>query len=278
MTQAALPVSDVSNSGWSPVPIYAQIDTPSPPDTTWVTASASGAIFVVQLQPLAPPVAGPQTLTIRARGVAPGVGQVTYFLLQGTALGADIVAARTVQPGPAFDAYDLTLTEQEVDLIVDYTNLRVMVVVGGFGSGSLGSPSGSLSGSGPPGTCVGDCGYRGAITLTVSGCNCPGGGIDGSFTLTYQGINADGMLTWQSGSIANPCGQSLPMGYLLWYNPNTGCYIQGYHGTCGPGDGVDQGTGTPGYVYSCTPLHIQWVWFSGSCPGCGYPITVVATE
>lgn len=74
MTQKARPAADILNDGWSPTPIYAQIDEAPPDDEDFVADSPFVAEFVVQLARLAPPVVGPDevahTLTVRLAGPA----------------------------------------------------------------------------------------------------------------------------------------------------------------------------------------------------------------
>ena len=164
--QAATPLADVAISNWSPAPLYARINGASPNDSSFVSCPLPpGGSFDVRLAPLAPPggCAAPQTLTVRIEKTDAGVALVTFFLLQAGPGGVVTVAARSVTPTQAFVGYQLTLTQAEIDLITDYTNLRVRVLAGGPGTGSYGSAG---SGSGGP---VCPCPLSTTFTFTLSG-------------------------------------------------------------------------------------------------------------
>jgi hypothetical protein len=158
VTQKARPASDVSNDGWTPTPVYAQINEATPDDSTFVTAPTYEGPFEVQLAPLAAPYAGASaftpTLTIRLAG--PGI--VMVELLQDETL----IAVGLFDPAPGFAAYTLTLSPDDAARIVYPPNgndpdLRVRVT-------PLDSGSGSGSGS-----CVA-CLERLAVTRDSSGC------------------------------------------------------------------------------------------------------------
>ena len=164
MIQIGIPaLASVVNTGWSPPPVYAQIDAVNspPPDDSYVACTLPpGGTFEVQIAPLARPITGTHTLRVRLDQVGSNVALVSFFLLQG----GQVIAGRSVVPGTTFTTYELTLTEVEVDLITDYTNLRLRVVAilpgsaSGSGSGpgsGLGSGSGSRPGSVPPGSAPG---------------------------------------------------------------------------------------------------------------------------
>jgi hypothetical protein len=129
MPQTARPRSDVSDTGWTPQPVAPQLNEVVPNDASLVTSSANpqGDTFEVKLDALAWPDNGPQTLTVRlqATGSTP-FPNVIVLLLQGTA----IIAYRTVQPTATFTNYDFALTQAEIDLITDYTNLHLRVTAG----------------------------------------------------------------------------------------------------------------------------------------------------
>jgi hypothetical protein len=147
MTQVARPAADVSNSGWSPTPLYAHINTASPNDGAPIScALPPGGSFEVALAPAARPITGTHTLTVRFQKTDPTVSLLTFSLLQGPEPGASVIAARSVLPTQAFTDYALALTEQEVDLIADYSKLLLRVLAGGAG-GSPGSGSGGASGA-----------------------------------------------------------------------------------------------------------------------------------
>ena len=115
------PVSDVSNVNWGPTPLSPYIGTPAPDDPNPIaTPVPPGGQFVVQLSPAARPITGLHTLTVRFDQIGAGANLVTFALLQGN----QTIAARSVQPTGAFINYSLVLTEDEVDLISDYTYLR----------------------------------------------------------------------------------------------------------------------------------------------------------
>jgi hypothetical protein len=190
MTQVARPAADVSNSGWSPTPLYAQINTPSPNDGAPISCTLPrGGTFEVALAPMARPITGTHTLTVRFRNTDPTVSLVTFSLLQGPEPGASLVSARSVAPTQGFVSYDLTLREQEVDLITDYSKLLLRVLAGGAGSGSgSGSAVSKLSGSGSgQGVTVPCCTTTLPLTLhatVANGSNCPNAG--NSFPVTYN--------------------------------------------------------------------------------------------
>lgn len=109
MTQKARPAADISTSGWSPTPVYDEIDEAIPNDALYVEAGTSAAVFTVKLARLAAPVAGPDesshALTVRIDGPSP----VLVELLQGTTL----IASRVCDAPDGFDDYTLTLTRAE---------------------------------------------------------------------------------------------------------------------------------------------------------------------
>ncbi len=161
MTQKARPAADVSNDGWTPTPVYAQLNEAVPDDGTFVTAPAQGGSFIVRLARLAAPVVGPDefphTLTIRLSG--PGLVLIEF--LQGETL----IAMRVVDPPPGFAPYTITLTRVEAarigyefgpdgdpDLLVQVT--------------TLGCGTGSGSGSDDCGGCL----ERLCVTRDVGGC------------------------------------------------------------------------------------------------------------
>jgi hypothetical protein len=159
MTQVALPTSDISNVNWGPTPLFAYIGTPTPDDADPIsTPVPPGGLFEVQLSLVARPITGTHTLTVRFDEICcltPAL--VTFALVQGS----QTIAARSVQPTGTFTSYDLVLTEDEVDLITDYGDLSVLVVVGGgSGSGSCAGSGGSVAGSrAAPGSLSGVSGF-----------------------------------------------------------------------------------------------------------------------
>jgi hypothetical protein len=201
VTQVARPASDVSNSGWSPTPLFSHINPTSPNDASPISCSLPpGGSFEVQLAAMARPITGPHTLTVRFRDTAPVSALVTFFLLQGPEPGAQVVAARSVAPTPTFTSYTLTLTEQEVDLITDYAKLVLRVLAGGSGCGSgSGSVASGKSGSGIATSCS-HCPvalFQWKFTLS---------GITNGVCLNCGALNKTWVLTYSpSCQIAQPC-------------------------------------------------------------------------
>jgi hypothetical protein len=142
MSQTALPIADVSDTGWTPTPVYAQINAPTPTDATDVSSSLNpqGDTFEVQLAPLAWPGPGQQQLTVRLKKTGSDNVSVIVTLLQGSTPIADM----TVQPGTSFAGYTLTLTNAQIAQITDYGNLHVRVTAGvALVSGCSACPSGA---------------------------------------------------------------------------------------------------------------------------------------
>ena len=229
LMQVALPVADVSSWGWSHPRLPARQLAVPRRRLLGLRAGAGGDLRRAAAGD-GPPhhrAAHPDRAHCQ---VGPGVSQLTFFLLQGTAQGPYVVAARSVQPAPGFASYPLKLTEDDVDQIVDYTNLQVMVVAAGggegsYGSGSLSGPSGSgsgasglLSGSGGSGsgsgsgsgggsgggaistTCCPGVPWPATLHGTISCPSCPE--IDGvSFELNYSGTDGYGNPEWVTTTV-----------------------------------------------------------------------------
>src|SRR5260221_13220849 len=85
MTQLARPNADVVTGGWAPTPLYVQINEPTPDDTNYVSSPSlpTGGTFIDQLDPLARPVTGQHTLTVRMCVSEPVAVIVTFQLLYG---------------------------------------------------------------------------------------------------------------------------------------------------------------------------------------------------
>ncbi len=122
--QAAQPVGDVSNTTWTPSPIYPQVGEFTPDDSTYVTSSgsSSGDSFEVTMSPIAFPVPGPQILRTRLSATSSGSGSgrvwVKVELRQGlTGGGVNLIAQRFASPTGTFAGYDFTLLQSEQDLI-----------------------------------------------------------------------------------------------------------------------------------------------------------------
>jgi hypothetical protein len=109
VVQKARPAADISSSGWTPTPVYDELDEATPADGSYVEVGSSGAEFTVRLARLAAPVVGPDesahALTVRIDGPS----QVLVELLQGQ----ELIAARTCAAPDGFADYTLTLTRQE---------------------------------------------------------------------------------------------------------------------------------------------------------------------
>jgi hypothetical protein len=122
MTQIAWPISDDSNVGWSPSPVYSQINEIVPLDDKWVTSGAP-AQFTVKLRPLQPPGPGPQQVLLHMKQLGTGV-TATVALLQGLTTQ---VALRQFIPSGVFQLYSFSLTSSEIALITNYTDLHLRV-------------------------------------------------------------------------------------------------------------------------------------------------------
>lgn len=130
MTQVATPISpDISAGGWSPSPLYAQIDEASPgSDLDYNTSAknAGGDTFEVTLSSLSDPnVHTNHIVNYRARCDKASNGTVVVSLVEGTTV------IRSYDPGyltTSFAPYSFTLTEGEAQSISDYTNLRLRFV------------------------------------------------------------------------------------------------------------------------------------------------------
>lgn len=128
MGQLALPRSDVSVQGWTPTPVWRQIDQQlaTVNDQFCVTSSGNpnGDTFVVSLDPLDPPSPGTQTLTVRMQATNALKLPVTIQLFQS---GNTLIATRIVTPTQGFTTYNFPLTPGEAASITDYHNLSVEV-------------------------------------------------------------------------------------------------------------------------------------------------------
>jgi hypothetical protein len=121
-------VADVVTGGWTPTPIYAQVNDPSPGDSTDVSSNGvpgTGDTFEVRLAPLGRPRTGAHTLTVRI--AADGCATVFVSLVQG---GTNVViAAGSYTPSAGFANCVLHLTSAQIDRITNYNNLVVRVTV-----------------------------------------------------------------------------------------------------------------------------------------------------
>ena len=134
MTQNSPPDSDVSAGGWTPTPIYEELDEPSPDDSSEVTSGAGGfnVTFEVGLAELAWPKPGQQQLIVRLKrtetGGPPNDPPVRVELKQASS----VIAQRTFTPTTSYQNFTVTLTDAEKLLITDYTNLSVQVTYNPF--------------------------------------------------------------------------------------------------------------------------------------------------
>jgi hypothetical protein len=143
MSQSAFPISDISVAGWTPAPVWPHLGMPSPDDGDPIgVVVPPGGTCTVALGPMARPVTGTHTITVRA--LADGASSLSFAMLQGTTL----IASTAVVPSPSFTNYALALTEKQVDLITDYTALSLRLTASGIGSGSGSGGSQGSSGSG----------------------------------------------------------------------------------------------------------------------------------
>jgi len=214
MTQIALPISDVFTGGWTPTPVYAQINTPAPPDVTMVSSPVhpSPDSFEVKLSPLCWPGPGPQTLQIRLKQMTANLVNVTVVLLQGTG----IIASWNVQPPTVFTTYSMTLTNAEVQSITDYTDLRVEVIAALGSSSSSGSTS--PTGVGVQTTCCPNL-IPTALFLTVTG----GGIWNGNYLLGYVGSPTDPPVwTWAYDGTLGSCSPESDPNWLLQCRSDNG--------------------------------------------------------
>jgi hypothetical protein len=177
MGQVARPSADVSSSGWSPTPAYSHVNGASPNDGSPVISPVpTGGTFDVQLQPLAWPAAGAQTLTVRFMQTSTDNVMVSFFLMQGN----QIITGRSVAPTQTFTNYDIVLSDDEIALIDDYTDLRVRVVAYGPGNSN--------------------CCPHDLVPLTLSATVTSGGICDGSYKL--YGTT---MAAWQYSGTFGTC-------------------------------------------------------------------------
>ncbi|HEX4614015.1 MAG TPA: hypothetical protein VH092_37885 [Urbifossiella sp.] len=145
MSQRARPDADVANDGWTPTPLFAQLDEPVPDDGTQIASPdlPPASTFRVHLTERAVPIAGPPVdgtavpphrLTVRMQGPCTSAAVVTLI---DRLHGADrVVASRGFKLTPEFVDYELVLTRQEAARIEDYTTLEVRVTASSGGSTS----------------------------------------------------------------------------------------------------------------------------------------------
>jgi hypothetical protein len=239
MDQIATPEADVSVNGWTPVPIYDEINGPYPDDTSFVSSQPNpqGNTFEVDFPVLAQPVSGTYTLTVRLQrtDVAPVAVEVMLRSF------GQRVAVRTFYPTTSFADYQIVLTPAEVAQIGgDYRVLSLLVRAGP----------------------TKDCPQCAAAALqwqfTLSGItnglcgNCTA--LNGSYTLTYTGLTGSGApecftsCTWDSGGprfIGNVdfCNDGIGQRWFMVYgNFNS---FNGWHLTLLQGCNINLLPGTP---------------------------------
>src|SRR5579862_10032418 len=114
MAQTAVPISDVSYTGWTPPAgesnLYLQLQIGPPtykndptPDSVIVPP---GGTFICKFAPLSAPGPGPITMTVRLSSTDPASLVATVALLQGNSVIGDM----KVSPPEAFANFDLTLS------------------------------------------------------------------------------------------------------------------------------------------------------------------------
>lgn len=133
MSQFARPSSDVSTGGWTSAPLWSKIDEASAGDSDYVSSALNPDrdTFECALSAVSVPQPGlPHTLTVRLRRTADEAanpGWTTIALMEG----GRAIASKLVQPAvSSFTNEAITLTQEEVDSITDFSNLRVSVTAG----------------------------------------------------------------------------------------------------------------------------------------------------
>jgi hypothetical protein len=132
--QVARPIADVSVTGWSPTPVYPEVNALNspPPDYPFVSSDLlAGGTFEVKLNGIALPGNGPQQLIVRFCQTSAAAALVNFTLLQDS----QVIASSSVSPTTVFTSYTLLLTPAQVAAITDYTKLRVRVAVSNPGGG-----------------------------------------------------------------------------------------------------------------------------------------------
>jgi hypothetical protein len=126
-TQLARPASDISAGSWTPTPLHVQLADDSPSVYVQSEDNPDDDMFIVALEALDPPVSlNDHVLRFSyARDVADGDPiDLTVELLQGET----VIASDTVTPTTdSWVTGQIELTEQEAEVITDYSNLRVRV-------------------------------------------------------------------------------------------------------------------------------------------------------
>jgi hypothetical protein len=129
MTQFARPAGpDIDSSGWTPTPIFSNLNETAANDTTFVQCTGA-ADFEVPLLPITDPVSSTGH-TIRIRGA--GRGKILTLELRQNSLAAPVIATfvTTNLTGP-FATQSYTLSGTEADKITDYAGLSLKVTSSG---------------------------------------------------------------------------------------------------------------------------------------------------
>lgn len=200
MSQIGRPISDIANVGWTPTPVYAQIDEPFPNDANYVISSLlpGTSVFEVLLGELANPVSGIITLSVRLEKTDMGNLPVSIKLLQGN---NTLIASRSVlSPAFLFTTYHFDLTNAEVTTITNFADLRLRVSVSLYG----GSSSSSSSGSNQSETSGGSTG-----SSTTSGQSGTSGGSSGSDASGSSGTSEGSSGSGQSGASGASSGSAV---------------------------------------------------------------------
>ena len=139
MSQLSLPVSDVSNDSWTPassppVTLFNQINVSTSGSTNYVTSASapSDQAFECKLDPIGSPAAvtgdGDFELTVYLELIGTGPIPVRLDLVEGSSL----IASSNVTPTGSFQPYTITLTQDQIESIQNYQNLRVRVTANPF--------------------------------------------------------------------------------------------------------------------------------------------------
>lgn len=126
MSQIALPISDVSVTGWTPTPVWSQVNLPVPDDVHLVTAGIgpTAASFKVNLTHLARPDGGAQALTVRMKQTGMPATSASVILWQGT----KPITGASFALMTSFTNCTISLSAAEIARITDYANLQVQVI------------------------------------------------------------------------------------------------------------------------------------------------------
>jgi hypothetical protein len=121
-------MADVSDSGWSPQPVFALVNEYAQDVYTWVSSSPDpkGDTFEVELQVMTYPSPGPQTVYIELRATDANAPKVTVLLVNGTT----ILTAWAVAPTTTFTVYALQVPDGAMLNVLNYSDLRIRVVAG----------------------------------------------------------------------------------------------------------------------------------------------------